>query len=77
MSGSGVYSWADGRRYEGEYVDDKKEGYGVFSWADGKTHTLIHNKIMRSIIICFKLIIRKGICWIMGIWKIAWNRNIY
>jgi len=26
MEGHGVFTWPDGRRYEGEYVDDKKEG---------------------------------------------------
>lgn len=30
--GYGVFTWPDGRRYEGEYVDDKKEGNGVFFW---------------------------------------------
>ena len=25
MHGQGVYKWHDGRRYQGEYVDDKKE----------------------------------------------------
>ena len=24
--------YQDGRIYEGNYVDDKKEGYGVFTW---------------------------------------------
>jgi len=26
MHGYGVFTWADGRVYEGDYVDDKKEG---------------------------------------------------
>lgn len=30
----GVYTWADGRRYEGEYKDDKKHGFGIYTWAD-------------------------------------------
>ncbi len=25
MHGYGIYRWADGRKYEGEYVEDKKE----------------------------------------------------
>ena len=29
-----MYTWADGRKYEGEYKDDKKHGYGVYIWAD-------------------------------------------
>lgn len=32
MHGSGVYSWKDGRRYEGEYQNDKKEGFGIYTW---------------------------------------------
>jgi hypothetical protein len=34
MEGMGVYTWQDGRRYEGEYKDDKKHGYGIYTWAD-------------------------------------------
>lgn len=38
MDGYGVFSWSDGRRYEGEYREDKKEGYGVFNWPDGRKY---------------------------------------
>lgn len=38
MEGSGVFTWPDGRRYEGEYRDDKKEGNGVFYWPDGRKY---------------------------------------
>jgi len=38
MHGSGVYAWADGRRYQGEYKHDKKDGFGVYMWADGRCH---------------------------------------
>jgi hypothetical protein len=34
MDGVGVYRWADGRSYEGEYSDDKKNGYGIYTWPD-------------------------------------------
>lgn len=34
MEGVGVYTWQDGRIYEGEYKDDKKHGYGLYIWAD-------------------------------------------
>jgi len=30
MNGKGVTQWPDGKRYEGEYLDDKKHGYGEF-----------------------------------------------
>jgi len=38
MEGTGVFTWPDGRRYEGDYVDDKKEGQGVFFWPDGRKY---------------------------------------
>lgn len=38
MHGQGVYTWADGRKYEGNYIDDKKDGYGTYRWADGREY---------------------------------------
>jgi hypothetical protein len=38
MDGLGVYTWADGRCYMGEYKDDKKHGYGIYKWADGRLY---------------------------------------
>jgi Uncharacterized protein conserved in bacteria len=38
MHGKGVYTWKDGRRYEGEYQHDKKHGHGVYTWADGRKY---------------------------------------
>jgi hypothetical protein len=38
MHGFGVYTWADGRRYEGEYLSDKKHGFGKYIWADGRQY---------------------------------------
>jgi len=38
MHGHGVYVWKDGRRYEGEYLDDRKHGYGVYVWTDGRRY---------------------------------------
>lgn len=38
MHGQGVYTWKDGRRYEGEYLDDKKHGFGTYFWADGRKY---------------------------------------
>ena len=32
MNGKGIITWEDGRRYEGEYYNDKKHGYGVYTW---------------------------------------------
>jgi hypothetical protein len=30
--------WPDGRKYEGEYEEDKKHGFGTFIWADGRKY---------------------------------------
>ena len=38
MDGKGIFTWPDGRKYEGDYKDDKKEGYGIFEWNDGKKY---------------------------------------
>jgi MORN repeat len=38
MHGKGIYTWKDGRKYEGEYVNDKKHGNGVYTWADGRKY---------------------------------------
>ena len=38
MEGSGIFTWPDGRKYDGEYVDDKKEGNGIFYWPDGRKY---------------------------------------
>jgi len=35
MHGRGVYIWAEGARYEGEYKEDKKNGRGVQTWPSG------------------------------------------
>jgi len=40
MHGKGIYTWKDGRRYEGKYQFDKKHGYGVYTWADGRSKIL-------------------------------------
>ena len=38
MEGFGYYVWNDGRKYEGQYKDDKKHGFGIYSWADGRCY---------------------------------------
>ena len=34
--GNGAFTWTDGKRYYGEYVNDKKHGYGEFFWTGGR-----------------------------------------
>lgn len=38
MHGKGLFAWPDGKVYNGEYINDKKEGYGEFKWPDGKIY---------------------------------------
>ena len=38
MEGRGLFTWPDNRRYDGEYIDDKKEGMGIFYWPDGRKY---------------------------------------
>jgi hypothetical protein len=38
MSGQGVFTWADGRKYVGEYLKDKKHGNGEFNWPDKRKY---------------------------------------
>ena len=38
MDGEGLFMWADGRKYNGQYKEDKKHGYGVFEWPDGRKY---------------------------------------
>ena len=38
MQGYGIYIYADGVRYDGQYFMDKKEGFGVYYWTDGRKY---------------------------------------
>lgn len=38
MNGFGKYLFADGKEYEGCYLDDKKHGWGSYKWTDGKKY---------------------------------------
>lgn len=38
MQGFGIYIYADGVRYDGQYLNDKKEGYGIYLWTDGRKY---------------------------------------
>ena len=35
MHGYGVYTYSDGRKYEGYYANDKREGQGKYKWKNG------------------------------------------
>ena len=38
MEGRGVETWNDGRRYEGEFKNGKKDGEGNFEWGNGNKY---------------------------------------
>ena len=38
MDEFGIYTWQDGRMYEGFYKEDKKHGFGVYTWSDKKRY---------------------------------------
>ena len=38
MHGQGEFTWPDGKKYVGNYIDDKKEGFGEFWWTDGRKY---------------------------------------
>ena len=35
IEGRGIESWNDGRKYEGDFKNGKKDGEGTFTWANG------------------------------------------
>lgn len=39
MEGQGKYIWPNGKKYEGQYKNDKKEGYGIYTWPDGRQYS--------------------------------------
>lgn len=38
MQGFGVYEWKDGRKYEGQYLKNKKHGQGKYTYSDGSIY---------------------------------------
>jgi len=38
MHGEGILIWKDKKKYQGSFVNDKREGYGTFSWTDGRKY---------------------------------------
>jgi hypothetical protein len=33
-----VFTWEDGRKYEGDYEEDKRSGHGKWTYSDRKTY---------------------------------------
>jgi hypothetical protein len=34
----GVYEWSDGRKYDGEWLDNNMHGKGLYTWKDGRKY---------------------------------------
>ena len=38
MEGKGIERWTDGRKYEGDFKNGKKDGEGTFEWPNGNKY---------------------------------------
>ena len=38
MNGIGIFTWPDGRTYNGSYSNGKKHGFGTYEWADKRKY---------------------------------------
>ena len=38
MHGKGLFTWPDGKMYNGEFIENIKQGYAEFKWSDGKIY---------------------------------------
>lgn len=38
MHGKGKFYWPDGKKFEGEFKEDKKDGYGEIQYTDGRIY---------------------------------------
>lgn len=34
----GIYNWSDGRRFDGDWRNNKMHGSGLFTWSDGRRY---------------------------------------
>lgn len=38
LSGKGSYEWAEGKRYEGQWIENMMHGFGNLTLSDGTTY---------------------------------------
>ena len=41
-------TWPDGRRYEGQFIDNELNGKGIMTWSDGQRYEMMHSKIISN-----------------------------
>ena len=67
MEGHGVFTWNDGRVYEGNFSDDKKHGHGSMKWPDGSQYIGVFYKGKMDGAGKFKA--KGALKWRSGLWK--------
>ena len=38
MNGQGVFEWPDGKVYNGDFLNDRKQGFGTLCWPDNRKY---------------------------------------
>ena len=38
MNGQGLYTFANGNRYDGDWLDDKRTGFGIYTYINGNAY---------------------------------------
>jgi hypothetical protein len=38
MKGSGIFTWANGEKYDGSWENGEMHGIGEYRWANGEIH---------------------------------------
>ena len=38
MNGKGKYVWKDGRKYTGQWQENRLNGFGTYTWPDGRKY---------------------------------------
>ena len=38
MDGEGIFTWADGSTYTGDFFENNIHGLGIYTWSDGRKY---------------------------------------
>ena len=50
MTGRGFMVWADGRRYDGEWLENRCNGRGVLTYKDGRRYEVQPTPVFRGFV---------------------------